>query len=182
VAPGRFAAALNQAPMRRALGTFYVDWAISRRRVWRMPHVTPAHLLRTVFETAPTFTDAKRMLCAQAISSPGIFSLAGTRPEETAVIERTETEARVHDGAHVAANHWQAAGWRGHSRGVDSAGRACLMHTAGTELDPAFPWLVWPVLNSCTRLVMVADAAQGRLVAQGFEAREAATEPLMLAA
>lgn len=180
VAPGRFAAALNQAPMRKALGGYYVDWAVSRRRVWRMQHITPAHLLRTVFETAATFADAKAMLSAQPIASPGIFSLAGVSPDETAVIERTETEVRVHEGPHVAANHWHAAGWRGHSRGVDSAGRACRMHTAGTELDAVFPWLNFPILNSCTRLVMVADACTGRLVAQGFEEREPATQPLSL--
>jgi hypothetical protein len=180
VAPGRFAAALNQAPMRKVLGGYHVDWAVNRRRVWRMPHVTPAHLLRTVFERAEMFADAKRMLSTQAISTPGIFSLAGLGPDETAVIERTETEARVHEGPQVAANHWHAPGWRGHSRGVDSAGRACRMHTAGIDFDPAFPWLDFPILNSCTRLVMVADAKAGRLVAQGFEERTAATQPLTL--
>jgi hypothetical protein len=182
VAPGRFAAALNQAPMRKVLGGYHVDWAVNRRRVWRMPHVTPAHLLRSVFETAETFDEAKRMLSTQAISTPGIFSLAGLGPEETAVIERTETEARVHKGAQVAANHWHAPGWRGHARGLDSAGRACRMHTIDTDLDPAFPWLDFPILNSCTRLVMVADAKEGRLVAQGIEERAAATQPLALTA
>jgi hypothetical protein len=54
------------------------------------------------------------------------------------------------------------------------------MHSAIPDLDASFPWLVWPIRNSCTRLVMVADAAQGRLVAQGFEAMAPATEPLAL--
>ncbi len=62
MALGRFAAALNQAPMRRRLGHFYLDWAVNRGRVWRMSHLTPAHLLREVFETATSFEDAKRML------------------------------------------------------------------------------------------------------------------------
>jgi hypothetical protein len=180
IAPGRFAAALNQAPMRKVLGGFYLDWAVNRARVWRMPHLTPAHLLREVFETAPTFAAAKRMLAERPISTPGIFSLAGVTPDETAIIERTEREARVHDGSNVTANHYQAVGWSGHSRGVDSAGRARLMHSAIPDLDASFPWLVWPIRNSCTRLVMVADAAQGRLVAQGFEAMAPATEPLAL--
>jgi len=180
VVPGRFAAALNQAPMRKALGGFYIDWAVNRARVWGMPHLTPAHLLRTVFETAQTFADAKRMLSERAISTPGIYSLAGVAPDETAVIERTETEARVHEGANVAANHYRAVGWTGHSRGVDSAGRARLMHATAMDLDPGFPWLVWPILNACTRVVMIADAREGRLVAQGFEAREPATQSLEL--
>ncbi len=100
---------------------------------------------------------------------------------ETAIIERTETEARVHDGSNVTANHWQAPGWRGHARGRDSAGRACQMHAVVPELDPRFAWLEPPMLNSNTRLVMIADASQGRLVAQGFEAGVPATEPLELA-
>ena len=66
MAPGRFAAALNQAPMRKPLGRFYLDWAVNRARVWRMPHLTPAHLLREVFESARTFAEAKRMLARAA--------------------------------------------------------------------------------------------------------------------
>ncbi len=169
MAPGRFSAALNQAPMRRPLGQFYLDWAVNRHRVWRMQHLTPAHLLREVFETAPSFADAKRMLMERPISTPAIFSLAGLKPAETAVIERTEDEARVHEGGNTAANHWQTPGWSGHARGNDSAGRARQMHSVTTDLDPSFAWLKAPILNWNTRLAMVADARQGHLVAQGYE-------------
>jgi hypothetical protein len=182
MAPGRFSAALNQAPMRRRLGHFYLDWAVNRGRVWRMSHVTPAHLLREVFETAMSFEVAKRMLAERSIASPAIFSLAGIKPGETAVIERTETEARVHEGGNTAANHWQTPGWRGHSRGCDSAGRARQMHSVSTALDPSFPWLTRPVLNWNTRLVMVADAREGRLVARGYETTGPATLPLEVTA
>jgi hypothetical protein len=181
MAPQRFSAALNQAPMRKPLGRFYLDWAVNRARVWRMPHLTPAHLLREVFETAPTFAEARRMLIERPISTPAIFSLAGVKPAETVIIERSETEARVHDGSNVTANHWQAAGWRGHARGQDSAGRARQMHGVTPELDPGLAWLKSPILNDNTRLVMIADAAQGRLVAQGFEDCAPATAPLDLA-
>lgn len=182
MAPQRFSAALNQAPMRAPLGSFHLDWVVTRARVWRMPHLTPAHLLREVFETAETFAQAKRMLIERPIASPAIFSLAGVRPSETAVIERTETEARVHEGGNVAANHWQAAGWRGHQRGNDSAGRACRMHAVSTTFDPEFRWLVPPILNCNTRLVMIADATEGRLIARGIEAYRPVTETLDLAA
>lgn len=180
MAQGRFAAALNQAPMRRPLGGFYLDWAVNRARVWRMPHLTPAHLLREVFETAATFADAKHMLIERPISTPAIFSLSGLKPDETVIIERREEEARVHDGANVTANHWQAPGWHGYARGPDSAGRAHQMHSIPNDLDERFPWLTWPILNHNTRLVMVADAARGRLVAQGYEQKAPATEPLTL--
>ena len=177
-APGRFAAALNQAPMRRPLGLYPLDWAANRARVWRMPHPTPAHLLREVFETAKDFDEAKTLLKSRAIAAPAIFLLAGVLPKETAVIERTEEDACVHGGDQVAANHWQAAGWSGHARGIDSAGRARQISQVACDMDPAFSWLKPPILNDRTRLVMMADAADGRLVAQGYEADVPATNVL----
>jgi hypothetical protein len=182
MAPGRFSAALNQAPMRKAIGFYVLDWAVSRRRVWTMPHPTPAHLLRAVFETAADYHEARERLTTAPISTPAIFSLAGLRPSETVVIERTETDARVHVGSNVAANHWEAPGWRGRSRGERSGERASMMHRIMPEIVPDFSWLVPPILNPRTRLVMVADAAEGRLVAQGFEGMRPATAPLELAA
>ena len=180
VAPGRFAVALNQAPMRKAVGFFYLDWAANRRRVWNMPHPTPAHLLRSVCDEAASFNDAVQRLSDEAISTPAIYSIAGTGAEDTAVIERSETEARVHRGAQVAANHWQAHGWTGHARGGDSAGRACMMAGIAAELDTNFAWLRDPVLNPRTRLAMVADACTGQLTAQGFEHEKPATALLRL--
>lgn len=180
MAPGRFSAALNQAPMRKAVGYYYLDWVANRRRVWSMPHPTPAHVLRTTLERAANFTEARRMLTEAPVSSPAIFSLAGIAPEETCVIERSETEARVHCGGQVAANHWQASGWRGHARGEDSGGRACMMASVPTDMDTSFPWLERPILNDNTRLVMIADASRGSLVAQGFEDQRAATAPFAL--
>lgn len=181
MAPGRFSAALNQAPMRKAGGGFLpLDWAVNRVRLWRMPHPTPAHLLRTAFETAPSFAEAKRLLAEHPIASPAIFSLAGLDPGETCIIERTEEAACVHPGPAAAANHWQTPGWRGRPRGIDSAGRFRLMSQAACDFDPGFSWLRPPVLNKCTRLVMMADAARGSLVAQGFESDGPATLPLEL--
>lgn len=182
MAPGRFSAALNQAPMRKAIGFYVLDWAVSRRRVWTMPHPTPAHLLRSVFETAADFAEARERLTREPISTPAIYSLAGLRPSETLVIERTETEARVHVGPNVAANHWEAAGWRGRSRGMQSAERAAMMHCIMAEMKTDFSWLKPPILNPTTRVVMVSDAAEGRLVAQGYEDMRPATEPLDLVA
>lgn len=183
MAPGRFSAALNQAPMRKAVGLYPLDWAANKVRVWQQPHPTPAHLLRRVFEEATSYADAKERLTSAPISSPCIFSLAGIGADETCVIERTETEAHVHHGQSSAANHWQAPGWTpGHNRGVDSVGRALRMQSIPAELDGTFPWLEAPILNDHTRLVMVADAAGGRLVAQGYEAEGPATDVLRLVA
>jgi len=187
MAPGRFSGALNQAPMRFSAGIMPVDWVIARAKLWQTPHPTAAHVMRRAFDTAQSFADAKAMLIEAPIAAPAIYSLAGLHGHETCVIERTETAARVFDGCAVAANHWQpdASGgqvWQGRSRGIDSRGRAALMPGLEARLEPDFSWATWPVLNSHTRLIMVADAARGQLVAQGYEAEGAATEPLELAA
>ncbi|MFT3733148.1 MAG: hypothetical protein QM780_17305 [Hyphomicrobium sp.] len=179
MAPGRFSAALNQAPMRDPTGLFYVDWAANRHRVWKMPFPTPAHLLRRVAEEAKIFDEACRLLSDALISTPGIFTIAGVAPEETAVIERTEHDARIRrgDGA-VAANHWGEAGWRGQARGDSSFERAQTMQATAPSFDADFAWLAPPVLNDKTRLAMIADAKLGRLVARGYEADGAATQSL----
>jgi hypothetical protein len=57
-----------------------------------------------------------------------------------------------------------------------------MMHRIIPDLAPDFSWLAAPVLNPTTRIAMVADASEGRLVAQGFEAMHPATEPLELEA
>lgn len=182
MAPGRFSIALNQAPMPAPIGVFLMDWAANRRRVWRMPHQTSAHLLRQVCEQAATFADAKQMLAVEKIAAPAIYSLAGLGPDETCVIERMEEAVSVRDGPCVAANHWQADGWYGHHRGIDSPGREKLMSSVEAEFDTEFTWLKTPVLNPRTRLAMVADASEGRLIARGYEPYGAATATLEYAA
>lgn len=181
MAPQRFSAALNQAPMRKASGLYYLDWASGRRRVWGLQHTTPAHLLRSVSETADSFAAAREALCRTPIAAPCIFSLAGTAPGETAVIERTETEFRLRQGgSQVAANHWESAHWQGHARGLDSPGRARMMTGIPANFDGSFSWLAAPILNERTRLAFIADARAGRLMGQGYEAERPATQVLDL--
>jgi hypothetical protein len=183
LAPGRFAVAVNQAPMRKlGGGVLALDWAANRARVWRQPHATAAHVVRGVVETAATYAEARQRLIETPLTAPAIFSLAGLGPKETCVIERQETAAHVLDGAGVAANNWQTPGWHGRPRGNDSHSRAAQMAAIAPTIpmtgDDAFPWLCAPVLNERTRLVMVMDATEGRFVAQGYEAGRAATEVL----
>lgn len=180
MAPGRFSAAINQAPMRKSVGAFYLDWVSGRRRVWSMPFPTPAHVLREVAERAKTYAEARRLLIERPLSTPAIFTLAGLAPGETSVIERTERDARVRDGLQVAANHWETAGWHGHPRGEQSALRSRMMTAIRPDFDPAMAWLKAPIFNKNTRLSMVADARLGRLMARGFEKSAPATEVLDL--
>ena len=182
MAPGRFAAALNQAPMRKSGGGWLpLDWAINRARVWNNAYSTPAHLLRTAFETCANYAEAKRLLTEQPIASPGIYSLSGIKADETCVIERSETAVMVHSGPGVAANCWLGSGWSsGRPRGKDNPGRLSQMRTVSPDFDTTFSWVKPPILNERTRLAMVTDAATGRLIAQGFEADGPATLPLTL--
>ncbi|MGI9426325.1 MAG: hypothetical protein ACR2PA_24315 [Hyphomicrobiaceae bacterium] len=185
MAPKRFAAALNQAPMpRRGGGVYPFDWLANKVRTWNSAHATPAHVLRDTFEQARSFHDARRMLIETPIAAPVIYSLAGLAADELSIIERTETEAHVHDGANAAANAWQAPGWHGRERGHDSQGRAqqmlCDVVDAAGEMSLDFDWLKPPILNDRTRLAMTADARAGRLIAQGFECDGPATRPLHL--
>lgn len=182
VAPGRFAAALNQAPLDGKTGLYALDWISARAKVWRRPHPTAAWLLRRVFETAPDFATARAMLADSPIAAGAIYTLAGLRPDETCVIERRPDSAHILEGPAVAANTWQTPGWRGRPRGEDNEDRLAALRAAEPTLDPAFPWLQPPVLNVMTRLVFAADAASGAFVARGWEADGPATRPLVAVA
>lgn len=183
MAPGRFSASINQAPLRRSCGgIFAFDWLAAKARVWRTPHMPPILALRRIFETARDFTQARRMMIETPLASPVTFALAGIAPHETCIIERREEEAYVIDGAGCVTNHWQGLDHGAHSRGLDSEGRYREMaKVVGLHLDAAMPWLKPPVLNDLTRLAMVLDAAEGRLVVQGYEDGAPATRPLELA-
>ncbi len=181
VAPGRFAAAINQAPMPRRGGGFYpLDWFANKIEVWRSQEQTPAHLLRDVFEGAATYEDARRRLIETPIASPVIFSLAGPESGELCIIERTERATAVHDGRRAAANAWLTPGWRGRERGEDSAGRVRLVSQLSVEPIEDFNWLGSPVLNPLTRLAAIFRPASGRVLARGYAGERAVTEILAL--
>ena len=175
MAPGRFAAAINQPPMKRHTPVGWVDWAVERAAVWRRRFIPAVHLLRRVFEAAETFEAAKRMLCDTPIAMPAFFSLSGTRQEDGCVIERTETEAFVRDGdgrpGHASvANHWIAGGFDGRLRGIDSPGRYAQMERCRDGVEGGFDWVVPPILNPTTRLAVTANATAGTLEVRGYEA------------
>ncbi|MGF1629179.1 MAG: hypothetical protein ACFCUT_06885 [Kiloniellaceae bacterium] len=174
-APGRFAAAFNQAPLRRRSPFKYLDWALDRLGLWRARALPPSHLLRRVFDTAPNFAAAKAMLTETPLALPAIFSLAGPGPQDYTVIERLEDRAVIHASLEgdslVAANHWAGVPLpRARPRGAVSDRRAEVMRAEAPQAGGDFTWLKAPVLNPTTRLALYAEPASGRLVAQGFEA------------
>ncbi|HJS30458.1 MAG TPA: hypothetical protein VJ924_00590 [Alphaproteobacteria bacterium] len=180
MAPGRFAAAINQAPMVRHGLTFAGDWARNRIAVWHSRALPPAHLLRQVFSTAATFAAAREMLIDTPIALPALFVLSGTRADEGCVIERLETRAFVHDGAVACANEWLSPGVHGRSRGRDNRPRREALARIQQAPSGRFVWLAPPVLNRRTRLAFTANAARGQLALLGIERQQAATHEFSL--
>jgi hypothetical protein len=174
-APGRFCAVINQAPMRRrapGIVAMAFDASINlAQALLREDGWPPDHLLRFAFETCENFEDAIRLLSREPLARPALFTVAGVRPGEMAVVERTEREARVVRGPVIVTNDWQAprSGWRGRMGPENNADRRRSIETTRAE-DPRFSWVVPPVLNHTTRLVVEMSAAEsGEFVARGYE-------------
>jgi hypothetical protein len=180
VAPGRFAAAINQAPLRRHTGFLPADWLVDRLRVRRSRALPPCHLLRRVFDACAGYAEARDALAATPLCLPALFTLAGTRPGEGCVIERTEDRAVIHPAPAAVANQWLGTDFgRARDRGFDSPERQQQMVATlarGSDLD----WLEPPVLSTYTRLAVAANAATGTLTVQGWEKDGPATRILRL--
>ena len=195
LAPGRFAAALNQAPLRRRTRPDWLrplDYGRNAWTTWReVRHMPASHLLRHVFETATDVETARRMLAEVPVARPVLFTLAGTAADRICLIERTETEARIHDGPVTVANDWQAADpfWepRGCVRDLRTDNRERCAALAASDAADGFSWVLPPVLNAFTHLAVEMEPASGRLEVQGFEPDAAgesvpATRPLAVVA
>lgn len=190
MAPGRFAAAINQAPMRMYGLGFIGDWAINRILMKRKRGLPPAHLLRQVFDQARSYQEAKDMLCATPLAIPAIFTLTGVAPGEGCVIERLETSAEIKELSAAqnvtCSNEFHSAfagkgkGWR--PRAVDSAGRyRQSAEISGQDMrSDHFEWLRAPIINVYTRLVMRADAADASLLVYGYEGHMPVTNAFTL--
>ena len=179
LAPGRFAAAINQPPLPLPEWGKAVGWTASRFRVNRSRALPPSHLLRLAFDTCRTFGEAVALIRTTPICVPAILTLAGLKPSEAVVIERTETGA-FSPAEPAAANHWAVTpGPRGKPRNRSSLGRRAAMAglIAGGQ-DWSLDWLRPPILQPDTRLAVMANAASGRLLVQGWEKTGAATAVL----
>jgi len=180
MAPGRFSAAINQAPMRQYGLGLLGNWAVNRAKVWRSADLPPTHLLRRVFETATSYAEAKRLLVETKLCLPVLFTLSGARPEEGCIIERTETAAIVHEGACAIANDWRSPHLTGRVRGHDNPERRALMERIQARPLSGFDWMVPPILNRFTRLAVQANAMQGTLSVLGYEGQAPATAAFSL--
>jgi len=183
MAPGRFCASINQAPMQRRTAStlgFAYDFAVNlKNALAREGDWPPDHLLRYVFEHAPDFASAVEILSREPLARPALFAIAGAEPGETALIERTERDARIYRGAVVVANDWQEphAGWQARMNRENNVARIAKMRECGPS-DQLFDWVQFPVLNRLTRLVVEMSAiGEGRLAARGYECALFSGEP-----
>ncbi len=174
MAPGRFAAAINQAPMRRHKTGILLDWARNRAFLSRQHALPPTHLLRQVFETALDYSHAKQLLCHTPIALPCIYVLSGIKPNEGCIIERLEDQVAIRDLGNAqcisATNHFESSlngmgyGWMPRSR--DSHMRMQCAQNFHCIQD--FSWFTPPIANSTTRLALIASAGGKNLKVLGI--------------
>lgn len=183
MAPGRFAIAINQPPMRQHHRSFPINWARNRWGVWRGGGVPPVHALRHVCDHCPTAAAARDYLMTVALCLPGFFTISGADAGEGCVIERSETRSAVLEGPTAIANHWRVlTDEGGQARGENSEDRLAQMEALREGAADDLGWLAPPILNATTRAAVVANAATGTLIVQGFEPDGPATKIFRLSA
>ena len=189
-APGRFAAAINQAPLWRRTRRPWLrpyDLAMNAFRTWPIRFCPPDHLLREVFETCRDFGAAKRRLETVPIARPVIFTLIGCARGERCVIERTEQAFATRDQETSAANDWLRTTTRWEARVCASqlltispdeaatnskARREALASWPQAFGHADFAWVTPPVLNPYTRIAVEMCAVSGTVRVVGYEVEE----------
>jgi hypothetical protein len=194
-APRRFAAAINQAPLRRRTRHPWLrpyDMTLNAVRSWRLRHIPPDHLLRNVFETCATYAEARHRLETTPISRPAIYSLVGCEAGERCVIERTEVGFTTRIETTAASNDWLQGdpSWEARTRAdlmftrtyeeTAANSRTRRQHFenwSGQFANGRFDWVEPPILNPYTRLAVEMCPAKGILRAIGYEALPGAELP-----
>jgi len=192
MAPGRFAACINQAPMRRRTRHPWLriyDHAANAVHTWaRIRHEPPDQLLRRAFEVCDTYRAAKRMLETTPVARPVIYTLIGCGDGERCVIERCEDSFVTREDETSAANDWVPGRprWEGRVGPRDQltrtfaeaacqsrARREALSGYGGRMSDGQFDWVAPPVLNPYTRLAVIMNPRAGILRVTGYETGDA---------
>jgi len=188
MAPGRFAACVNQAPMWRSTRHRWLrpyDFAANALGAWVGAGRMPAdQLLRRTFETCEDYAAARRMLERTPVARPVIYTLVGRAQRERCVIERTETGFVTREDETSAANDWLPTrpGWEGRigtrrflvssfaeAAGFSRARREALASWNGSFAKGGFDWLREPVLNPYTRLAVAMSPASGTMRVVGYD-------------
>jgi len=180
MAPGRFAAAINLAPLRRRTWGRHLEHLdqginalVTLASVRDLP---PDHMLRRVFEEAATYDEAVSMLARARIARPALFTLVGPEKGQSCVVEHRAASARAIQGPVTVANDWQAPESRWAARRItgspdprDSARRRETLVGCSVRTSAPFDWLVPPVLNATTRVAVEMDPAREILRVLGCE-------------
>jgi hypothetical protein len=189
MAPGRFAACINQAPMKRRTQhpwlRIYDHAANAVHTFARIRHSPPDQLLRQAFETCDTYRAASRMLETTPVARPVIYTLIGCEDDERCVIERCEDSFVTREDKTSAANDWVPGRprWEGRIGPRDQltcsfaeaaiqseARREALSSYGGRVSEGQFDWVTPPVLNPYTRLAVAMNPRAGILRVAGYEA------------
>src|SRR5580658_4458822 len=193
MAPFRFAACVNQAPMRRRTESRWLrlfDVAANGIAIWSsIDHIPPDQLLRRTFEVCDDYGAARRMLETTPVARPVIYTLVGCAAGERCTIERTETAFVTREEDTCAANDWvpERPGWEGRigtrrfltstfddAASYSDARRESLNAWDGEVSAPGFDWVREPVLNPYTRLAVAMCPATGVLRVVGYDKTAAA--------
>ena len=193
MAPRRFAACINQAPMwRRTRHPWLRPYDLAANALHTLtsiPYIPPDQLLRQAFENCETYARARSLLENTPVARPVIYLLIGCAPGERCVIERTETEFETHEGETSAANNWTQArpNWEARisadyfltaspalATARCRARRDALAGWRGLLSHQGFDWVKPPVLNPYTRLAVTMSPAHGTLRVVGYEATDGA--------
>lgn len=173
LAAGRFAAAINQAPMKCGSFGLIGDWLSDRIKVAKNNALTPSQLLRFVFDHCKNYDEALEILTQTPICIPVIYILCGIKEGEGVIIERTEDKAIITPYPAAAANHWNSKEMadeypKTRYRGIDSKARQASFSNISFDFND-FSWMNYPLLNKDTRLAVFLDPANSDLMVQGFE-------------
>ena len=168
VAPDRFSAAINQAPMQSWSRVCWLDWVLGRVKMWRENSLPPVHLLRQVFDQCKNYNEAREILCNTPLSMPALFTLSGLEEDESCLIERTEDEVCVHEGKGAVSNHWLRLNRNNIHLSPNSQERLNQMNNVLDISPNNFDWVTPPILNTDTRLSVMANARTGSLEVLGW--------------
>lgn len=187
MAPGRFAAAVNQAPLWRRTHHPWLrpyDLFVNGLKTWTLRFMPPDQLLRLVFETCASFAEARHLLETEPVARPVIYTLSGCHPGERCVIERTEESFTTHAQETCAANDWliRRPNWEARitsthifTRTAEEAAQRSrarsdtLLNYTGSLAHDGFAWVVAPLLNPFTRIAAAMCPAQGVMRVAGYE-------------
>ena len=181
LAPGRFAAAINQPPLPLPRWGKVAGWMAARNQVNGSSALPPSHLLRLAFDSCRGFGQAADLIRRTPICISAIFTLAGPERGQALVIERTR-DAAFEPADPAAANHWASSpGPAGRPRNRSSPGRrAAMCGLLTARPDWSLDWVRPPIVQNDTRLALMANPRRGRLAVQGWERTGPATEALDL--